>query len=71
MRTRNPWSSGAQGVDGRYNAQRSGAPGPHAHGKAVRQVVGDRGAEVRGQGKPSKDPRNNQHNRGTPTTGHC
>ena len=27
-------------------------------------------AEVRGQQKPSNDPRNNQHNLGTPTTGH-
>ena len=37
MRTRDPWSGGAQGVDGRYNARRSGAPGPHTHGNAVRQ----------------------------------
>ena len=30
---------------------------------AARQVVGDRrAAEVRGQQKPSNDPRNNQHN---------
>ena len=42
MRTRDPWSGGAQGVDGQYNARRSGAPGPHAHGNAVRQVVDDR-----------------------------
>ena len=50
-------------MDGRYNARRSGAPGPHAHGNAARQVVvDDRRAEVRGQRKPSNDPRNNQHN---------
>ena len=30
MRARDPRSSGAQGVDGRYNVWRSGAPGPHA-----------------------------------------
>ena len=34
MRTRNPRSGGVQGVDGRRNARRSGAPGPHAHGNA-------------------------------------
>ena len=71
MCTRNPLSGGAQGVDGPYNAWRSGAPGPHAHGNAARQVVDDRrAAEVRGQQKPSNDPHNNQHNRRTPTTGH-
>ena len=57
-------------MDGRYNARRSGAPGPHAHGNAVRQVVDDRRTEVLGQRKLSNDPRNNQHNCGTPTTGH-
>ena len=46
-----------------------GAPGPHAHGNTVRKVVNDRRAEVRGQRKPSNDPRSNQHNPGTPTTG--
>ena len=30
MRTRDPRSGGAQGVDSRYNARRNGAPGPHA-----------------------------------------
>ena len=69
MRTRDPRSGGAQGVDGRYNTWRSGAPGPHAHGNAARQVVDDRRAEVRGQRKPSNDPRNTQHNPGAPTTG--
>ena len=71
MRTRDPLRGGAQGVDGWYNAWRTGAPGPHAHGNAARQVVDDRrAAEVHGQQKPSNDPRNNQHSPGTPTTGH-
>ena len=65
MHTRDPWSGGAQGVDGRYSARRSGAPGPHAHGNAVRQAV-----EVLGQRKLSNDPHSNQHNPGTPTNGH-
>ena len=69
MRARDPRSGGAQGVDGRYNMRRRGAPGPHAHGNTVRQVVDDRRAVVRGQRKPSNDPRNNQHSPGTPTTG--
>ena len=84
MRTRNPRSGGAHGVDGRYHAWRSGAPGPHAHGNAARRVVDDRRAEVHGQPKPSNDPhsnanywaplthkrpRNDQHSPGTPTTG--
>ena len=56
MRTRDPRSGGAQGLDGRYNSRRSGAPGPHAHGNAARQVVDDRRAEVRGQQKQSKRP---------------
>ena len=56
MRTRDPWSGGAHGEDGRYNAWRSGAPGPHAHGNAARQVVDDWRAEVHGQQKPSNDP---------------
>ena len=50
MRTRDPRSGGAQGLDGRYTAWRSGAHGPHAHGNAARQVVDvRRAAEVRGQ----------------------
>ena len=32
MRTRDPQSGGAQGVDGRNKMRRSRAPGPHAHG---------------------------------------
>ena len=49
MCTRNPQSGGAEGVDGRYNARRSGAPGPHSHLNVARQVVDDRRPEVRGQ----------------------
>ena len=60
--------SAGQGGGGGYNARRSGAPGPHAHGNVGRQVVDYRRAEVRGQRKPSNDPRN-QHSPGTPTTG--
>ena len=67
MRTRDPWR--AQGVDGRYNAWKSGAPGPHAHGNAARQAVDVLRTEVWGQQKPSNDPRNNQHSPNTPTTG--
>ena len=69
MCTRDPGSGGAQGVDGRYNTWRAGAPGPHAHGNEVRQVVDNRRAEVCGQRKSSNDARNNQHSPGTPTTG--
>ena len=49
MRMRDPQSGGAHGVGGRYNAWRSGAPGPHAHGNVGRQVVDDWRAEVHGQ----------------------
>ena len=61
MRTHDPRSGGAQGMDGRYNAGRSGAPGPHTHGNTATQVVDDRRAEVRGREKPSNDPRKKQH----------
>ena len=43
-----PRSGGAQGVDGRDNVRRSGAPGHHAHGNAARHVVDDCRAEVHG-----------------------
>ena len=56
MHTRDPRSGGAQGLDGRDNAWRIGAPGPHAHGNTVRHVVDDRRAEARGQRKLSNDP---------------
>ena len=36
----------------------------------TRKGRGGGAAEVRGQQKPSNDPRNNQHHPGTPTTGH-
>ena len=67
MRTRHPQSGGAQGVDSRYNTRRSGAP--HAQGNTAMQLVDDHKPEVRGQRKLAKDPCNNQHNPGTPTTG--
>ena len=70
MHTRNPHSGGAHGVDGRDNTRRSRAPGPNAHRNTARHMVDDRRAEVGGQQKPSNDPRNNQHNPGTLTTGH-
>ena len=56
-------------MDGRNNAWRSRAPGPHAHGNAARQVVDGLRTEVCGQQKQSNDPRNNQHNPKTRTTG--
>ena len=59
MRMRDPPCGGAYVVDGQDNARRSGAPGPHPHGNAAKQVVDDRRAEVRGQRKPSNDPGNN------------
>ena len=71
MHMRDPRSGGVQGVGGRDNARRSGAPGPHAQGNAARHVVDNRRAEERGQRKSSNDPRNNQYNPVTPTTGHC
>ena len=57
-------------VDGRNNAWRSRAPGPHAHGNTARQVMEGLWTEVRRQQKQSNDPNNNQHNLNTPTTGH-
>ena len=67
LRTRDPQSGGAYVVDGRDNAWRSRAPGPHAHANAARQVVDGLRTEVCGQQKQSKDPHNNQHNPSTPT----
>ena len=69
MRARDPRSGSAQGADGQCNARRSGARGPHAHGNAVRLVVDDQRAEVRGQRKPS-NPAATSTTPGTPTTGH-
>ena len=69
LRTRDPRSGGAYVVDGQDDAWRSRAPGPHAHGNAARQVVDGLRTEVCGQQKQSNDPRNNQHNPNTPTTG--
>ena len=56
-------------VDGRDNAWRSRALGPHAHGNTARQVMDGLWTEVRGQQKQSNNPGNNQHNPNTPTTG--
>ena len=54
------WGGGVYAVDGRDNAWRSRAPGPHAH--AVRHVGDGLRTEVCGQQKQSNDPGNNQHN---------
>ena len=62
LRTRDPRSGGVYGVDGRDNAWRSRAPGPHAHGNAARQAVDGLWTEACGQQNQSNDPRNNQHN---------
>ena len=62
LRMRDPRSGGAYVVDGRDNAWRSRAPGPHAHGNAARQVVDSLRTEVCGQQNQSNDPGNNQHN---------
>ena len=69
LNTRDPRSGGAYVVDGRDNAWRSRAPGPHAHGITARQVVDGLRTEVCGQRKQPNDPHNNQHNPNTPTTG--
>ena len=42
VHTCDPRSAGAQGVDGRDNARKSGAPGPHILGHAARHAVDDR-----------------------------
>ena len=49
-------------VDGRGNAWRNRAPGPHAHRNAARQATDGLWTEVCGQQKQSNDPHNNQHN---------
>ena len=56
-------------VDGRDNAWRSRAPGPHTHGNTAGQVMDGLWIEARGQQKQSNDPGNNQHILNTPTTG--
>ena len=68
MRTRDPRSGGAHGVDSRYNTWRSGHLGL-THTETQTQVVDDWRAEVHGQQQLSNDPRNNR-NLGTPTTVH-
>ena len=62
LRTPDPRSGGVHVVDGRDNAWRSRAPGPHAHGSAAREGADGLRTEVRGQQKQSNDPHNNQHN---------
>ena len=69
LRTHEPRSGGACVVDGRDNAWKKRALGPHIHGNTARQVVDGLRTEVCGQQKQSNDPRNNQHNPNTPTTG--
>ena len=49
-------------VNGRENAWRSRAPGPHAHRNTARQVVDGLWTEARGQRKQSNEPGNDQHN---------
>ena len=56
-------------VDGRDNAWRNRAPGPHAHRTTARQAMDGLWTEARGQQKQSNDPANNQHNLNTPTIG--
>ena len=56
-------------VDGRDNAWRSRAPGPHARRNTARQVMDALWTEALGRQKQSNDPGNNQHNLNTPTTG--
>ena len=61
-----PW---IWGCGGGWLGRRGGPPGPHAHGNAARQVVDGLRTEVWGEQKQSNDPRNEQHNPNTPTTG--
>ena len=56
-------------VDGRDNAWRNRAPGPHAHRNTVRQATDGVWTEVCGQQKQSNHPGNNQHILNTPTIG--
>ena len=48
-------------VDGRGNAWRSRAPGPHAHRITARQAMDGLWTEARGRQKQSNDPHNNHH----------
>ena len=58
-------------VDGRDNAWRNRAPGPHAHRNTARQAMDGLWTEVCGQQKQSNDPGNNQHILNTPIIGRC
>ena len=62
-----PRSGGAYVVDGRDNAW-SRAPGPHAHGNSEAGCGWPEDGGV-WTAKQSNNPRNNQHNPNTPTTG--
>ena len=53
-----------------YNHSKDVRPRRDASKQCLNKMQDDRRAEVHGQQKPSNDPRNNQHNLGTPTTGH-
>ena len=56
------WTRGGGGghmVDGRDNAWRNRAPGPHAHRTTARQAMDGLWTEACGQQKQSKDPGNN------------
>ena len=56
-------------VDGRGNAWRSRAPGPHAHRNTEGRVMDGLWTEARGRQKQSNNPGKNQHNLNTPTAG--
>ena len=56
-------------VDGRTTRGGAGHLGLTQGGKTARQVVDGLRTEVCGHQKQSNDPRNNQHNPNTPTTG--
>ena len=56
-------------VDGRDNAWRNRAPGPHAHRNTARQAMDGLRIEVCGQQQQSNDPSNNQHILNMPTVG--
>ena len=59
-------------VDGRDNAWRSRAPGPHAHGNTARQVMDGLWIEARGTAKTVKRPQQQAAQpqyANTPTTG--
>ena len=56
-----PRSGGAYVVDGRDNAWRSRAPGPHAHENTARQVMDGLRTEVWGKQRPPQQPAQPQY----------